>query len=163
MHTQSVTALQAAALLTFLLRCCPASQPAICSIEIRLAMPLDKTICGDGVVVDQTSLARSRIQGWTELASLTPAGSETPADRLEGEVISASKGLIWNPREESRILGWAFLGLQERMETRDGDEINDFMMMWLTIVDFYRTSGDNPAQVPSGLPLPDSLLQILTH
>lgn len=21
-----------------------------------------------------------------------------------------SKGLIWNPREESRILGWAFLG-----------------------------------------------------
>lgn len=28
-------------------------------------MPLDKTICGDGVVVDQTSLARSRIQGWS--------------------------------------------------------------------------------------------------
>ncbi|PYH63314.1 uncharacterized protein BO88DRAFT_477680 [Aspergillus vadensis CBS 113365] len=71
-------------------------------------MPLDKTICVDGVVVDQTSLARSRIQGWPELASLTPAGSETPADRLEGE--GRSKGLIWNPREESRILGWAFLG-----------------------------------------------------
>lgn len=40
----------------------------------------------------------------------------------------------------------------------------------LSVPEFYRTSGDNPAQVPSGLPLPDSFyksyplasLQILT-
>lgn len=28
------------------------------------------------------------------------------------------------------------------METRDGDEINDFMMMWLTIVDMIYSSYD---------------------
>lgn len=32
--------------------------------------------------------------------------------------------------------------LQEKMETRDGDEINDFMMMWLTIVDVIYSSYD---------------------
>ncbi|RDH34416.1 hypothetical protein BDQ94DRAFT_141438 [Aspergillus welwitschiae] len=91
MHTQSVTALQAAALLTFSPTMfvvfvhnvlgaarvsvgsethCPLQQtspwqPASHLLEMRLAMPLDKQSCGDGVVVDQTSLARSRIQGWS--------------------------------------------------------------------------------------------------
>lgn len=36
------------------------------------------------------------------------------------------------------------------------------LFVCLSVPEFYRTSGDNPAQVPSGLPLlPDSLLQIL--